>query len=303
MAKDDTKAKKAGNNTTSNAQDIATGPTDSVYTVPTFDAILKSRPITFVVGANKTEFTAHAGVLTRVSDPIEVLLDGHMKEAKEGRVTWDDVDDETFVRFIQWAYTEDYSTAEPDILLDASNIQIGASAGSSTSKPQQAEKPLHSVQDRSVDTASQTTQGGVRSGDMAKQFTTSTDYALAYIDFEPRINSEGCEDYTKVFFCHASLYIIADKYDITPLSELSMHKLYATLKAFKLYSSRVSNILSLAELVFENTCDGDKMRTMIVHYCACIVEDLTKCEKFHLTLQAYPDFSSALITKMTERLD
>lgn len=45
------------------------------------------------------------------------MLNGHMKEATEGIVEWDDLGEDTFVRFGQYAYTGGYDAAEPDILL------------------------------------------------------------------------------------------------------------------------------------------------------------------------------------------
>jgi hypothetical protein len=45
-----------------------------------------------------------------------------MSEAKEGCAFSGEVDEHTFVRFSQYAYTGDYTTADPEILLDASSI-------------------------------------------------------------------------------------------------------------------------------------------------------------------------------------
>ncbi len=45
-----------------------------------------------------------------------------MSEAKEGCALLEDVDEGTFVRFSQYAYTGDYITADSDILLDSSTI-------------------------------------------------------------------------------------------------------------------------------------------------------------------------------------
>ncbi|KAK8042938.1 hypothetical protein PG994_013421 [Apiospora phragmitis] len=308
-----------------------------------FDIILRSRPITFVIGPNKTEYTVQAYALTRLSSPLRVLLDGGMKEANEGRVVWDDVDDHIFVHFIQWAYTDDYVPAEPYTMPDATSVQLHASP---TSESPQSEKVFYSLQEKPLEAPAEhrtstsrsnyyATDGSspfcssccnylqgclrgcaslvdehklksrvTRKGPaMVKDFVTSTDWAMHDTSFKPRLNKNPCEDYTIVFFCHASLYIIADKYDIGALSKLSMHRLHATLKAFTLYPSRMSDILSLAAFVFENTRDGDPIRLMIVHYCACIVEDLAKSEDYEPTLQNYPQFSSALMVKMSERLD
>ncbi|KAK6827517.1 hypothetical protein PG987_010858 [Apiospora arundinis] len=239
--------------------------------------ILPSRPITFVLGQAKTEFTIHADALTPISKALRVLIDGDMKEAKEACVTWDDVDSETFIRFAQWVYTNDYAPPDPDILLDSSNFSFQPAPSNNSSG--QPKENNYSIQDIS-------------------DLWRIPDHA-----FQPRPNTEGCEEYSKIFLCYANLYILADKYDITELSKLSMHKLYTTLVTFKLYHSCMSDILSLVELVYENTRDDDELRSMIVHYCACTVERLASCEEFQKTLQGYPEFSSALVAKMTERLD
>ncbi|KAK7957976.1 hypothetical protein PG988_012824 [Apiospora saccharicola] len=80
-----------------------------------FAAFTKSHIITFVIGSGATEFYLHADAISRLSKPLQALINGGMREAKEGRVVWDDLDDDTFIRFTQWAYTNDYETPEPDV--------------------------------------------------------------------------------------------------------------------------------------------------------------------------------------------
>lgn len=61
-----------------------------------------------------------------------------MREAKEKRVQWPDIDERTFVRFTQWAYTKTYVAEEPEILLDSSLIEVPLEGKSS-------EVPLYSL--------------------------------------------------------------------------------------------------------------------------------------------------------------
>ncbi|KAK7927857.1 hypothetical protein PG985_004855 [Apiospora marii] len=261
-----------------------------------YELILRSRPIVFVVGPGETEYTVHAESISRLSKALRVLIDGKMKEATDGRVVWEDVDEQTFVRFTQWAYTNDYDDASPDILLDASSIQTQPQSANSISV--EPEGGLYRIEDKAEKASSAT-----KSSAMSKAFCEGENWVMGSTTFKPRPNKEACEDYTKVFFCHTNLYILADKYDITKLGQLSMHKLHSTLKAFMLYPSRMGDILSLVELVFNNTLAEDELRTMLVLYCTCIVENLAKCEEFQLLLQGCPEFTSALVAKMIERLD
>lgn len=120
--------------------------------------------------------------------------------------------------------------------------------------------------------------------------------------FSPRKNTEGCEDYTEVFLCHAKLYVVADTYDIPSLKQLSLHRLHATLKEFTLYPSRMNDIATLAKYVFENTLPQDKIRDMVTLYYACIVEDARKQDGLESLIQEIPDFAFGLISEMSNRL-
>lgn len=75
-----------------------------------------------MVGPDQKGFIVHEKVISSLSKPLKALLTGSMKEAKEGRVVWDDVDEQTFVRFSQWAYVGDYDAGAPDIYLDHSTV-------------------------------------------------------------------------------------------------------------------------------------------------------------------------------------
>lgn len=87
-----------------------------------FKSIIGSDIFTFVIGPNCKEYKVHGTAISRLSKPLGVLINGEMREAKEKCVKWPDVDEKTFVRFTQWAYTETYVTEEPEILLDHSLI-------------------------------------------------------------------------------------------------------------------------------------------------------------------------------------
>ncbi len=47
-----------------------------------------------------------------------------MIEAKREYAVFDDVDEDTFIRFTQFAYTGDYAVAEPDVLLSQSDVGV-----------------------------------------------------------------------------------------------------------------------------------------------------------------------------------
>lgn len=91
-----------------------------------------------MIGSNGKEYHVHGTAISRLSKPLAVLINGDMREAKEKRVQWPEIDEQTFVRFTQWAYTKTYVAQEPNILLDSSLIQTPPEGKSS-------EVPLYSL--------------------------------------------------------------------------------------------------------------------------------------------------------------
>jgi len=60
-----------------------------------------------------TEFFVHEEAVAQTSKPLHTLVKGGLSEAQAVCTTWKDVDKETFKRFIQFAYTGDYSILKP----------------------------------------------------------------------------------------------------------------------------------------------------------------------------------------------
>lgn len=369
-----------------------------------------------MIGPNGKEYNVHGAAISRLSKPLGVLITGDMLEAKEKRVKWPDVDEKTFVRFTQWAYTKTYVTEEPDIILDPSiyQVPIFPTVTKTPSKGNASEIPLYSLFDvelghpqnkdccwnrscswyskrksksnykatclfcraaytttacascssvytdcpncgsltgttrnscpsyscnyrynGNVANTGQATCLRCRQGYSTKlcqcqaafsdcptcstvegnkanikrcvlinKFLdpSGTMYSTPTSIFSARKNTEGCEDYTGVFLCHAKLYVLGDKYDIPTLKQLSLHRLHATLKEFTLYPSRMNDIATLAKYVFENTVPEDKIRDMITLYYACIVEDARKHDGLKTLIEEVPDFAFGLIKKMSDRL-
>lgn len=73
------------------------------------EVIASSVPFRFLVGPNRREFTIHSALLSYLSPVLDKLVNGSFSEAAEKCVTWDSVDEDTFIRFWQYAYTGKYT--------------------------------------------------------------------------------------------------------------------------------------------------------------------------------------------------
>ena len=129
------------------------------------------------------------------------------------------------------------------------------------------------------------------------------EYPATGQEFHARPNQEAAEEYREVFLSHSKLYVVADKYGIDLLAKQVVRNLSMTLKSFTLHQNRVQDILSLVEHVFGNTRSNSDLRSMLVHYCACTIEDMSMNASFQDFLEDFPEFSAALVAKMIERLD
>lgn len=129
-----------------------------------------------------------------------------------------------------------------------------------------------------------------------------TAYPPLATTYLPRANTASMQDFTEVFLCHAKLYVLGDLYDLPALHQLSFHRLYATLKQFVLYPSRLNDIAILAKYLFENTRPDDKIRGLIMLYYACIIEDVSDSKSVKSLIDDFPDFAHKLIIGMSQRL-
>lgn len=266
-----------------------------------------------------------------------------MLEAKEGCAFLEDVDEQTFVRFSEYAYVGDYTTAEPEIFLDSSmteNTEVGVNGATAASDEDglplrknydfgsvielvepsiayadpiedewgfEASKKKSKKKAAFVDNSTEPPVPQSKKSILWDSFKSKL-YTTSHPSFQPRKNRKACEIYTPVFLSHARLYVFAEKYDIRPLKNLSLHKLQRTLSEFNLYLERVGDVVELLQYIYENTGEHengkvDDLRSLVAHYTACVVEKLAENDEFQGLLERAGSFVRDLIKRITERLD
>ncbi|KAM0816225.1 putative BTB domain-containing protein [Seiridium cardinale] len=84
-----------------------------------FKEIAQSKPFRFIVGTRHREFFMHADLVASMSKVLNVTVNGScngaakFEEALTNVAVWEDTDEDTFVRFCEFAYTGDYQAASP----------------------------------------------------------------------------------------------------------------------------------------------------------------------------------------------
>jgi hypothetical protein len=304
----------------------------------TRDSFIGSHPFRFLIGPDKKTFYVHTGLVAQHSSALGALVSGPMAEAKESCAILEDVDEGTFVRFVEYMYTNDYSVPDPVIVQTASNstFENGQDGTEETAVPDEPlASPIEeydwsfSKKDKKknkgskgnpwhrevapepsaempVDAPLEYPPHECKKDQLWSEFTEKA-YVRHREPWEPRQNKESSEDYTQVFLCHARIYVFSDRYCIEPLQELARQKLRLTLSTFILFSERVSDIVELVQYTYAHTMEHeegiDKLRSLVMDYVICQMEAIVKDKNFITLLQEPGALAKDLVLKSLRRLD
>ncbi|TGO35605.1 hypothetical protein BHYA_0152g00100 [Botrytis hyacinthi] len=263
-----------------------------LYILTTTNSILNSRLFKFTVGekvdGHATEFFVHEEAIVQLSKPLEALMRGGMLESQAGCTVWDDVSKETFERFVQFAYTGDYTVPMPVYrvmgrdrsdsleelyrLLSTESMKEkswGAQRGTEPLSeppspgvpPEPAEPALADVFPSITPEAKlhwlfrRLTNPESASVKCAADFKQLTFPLLALRNnynytCEPRACFDPYQIYSNLFISHAALYILGDFRLIDSLRALALYKLHKTLSVFRLNTENIQDIIDLARYVY-----------------------------------------------------
>ena len=195
------------------------------------------------------------------------MIHGSMMEAEQGFATLEDVDVNTFVRFVQWLYYGYYDAASPRSLASLDTYQ-------SPVRVTQKAKTCNSCHRTTYDAIPQPNESFVQRSYTVRNVKKDAP--------QPRPNSNKPEDYSEVFLGHARLYVFAEKYDLQILKTLALEELHATLAVYTLYQERTGDIVALLHYVYTNTAESksgvEDLRTLLSQYMETEADTLVKAK-------------------------
>jgi hypothetical protein len=273
--------------------------------------LIQSKLFTFYIGKEKKAFVVHSKAIAATSWHFHALVNNGMVQSQEGSVEYPDMEPNDFARFIEYAYRYDYTP--PSWILDerhADNGKADGAVSNSADEPQLLEEPIEDtpewVAPAEVDEYSDGRFRKLGKSQLIRKLRQSFDEQTYLTLHEPRTtllldrlpqqNSSAEQDFTPVFLAHARLYTFACMRLIDPLKRLALSKLHETLRRFKLYNRRVSDVVELARYAYEHgedrKSDGtiEDLRKLVVEYIACEVSTIGKHEAFALLLQEGGEF-------------
>jgi hypothetical protein len=254
----------------------------------TLDAIriLSSKLYRFSIGPQKREYTIHSAVVEIQSPTLNTLVNNtNFKEGCDCHAELEDVDEETFISFVEYAYTRSYG-----------EMHTVAPAPVAT----QAEIP--------EPPAAKPKKNGLKRSKLWVSFTAAVADARPpdYDDSRTSTVNILAEDKgIDLLLRHARLYLFADCYGISRLMGLSLYNLGTTLIIFGSQENRgdrMEDIVTLLRYCYDRPTP-EQLRSLLLLRAVCDVEKLWKRDSFRELLAAHRELAVDLVGIMIRRLD
>ncbi|KAL5903066.1 hypothetical protein ACKVV7_011374 [Pyricularia oryzae] len=287
-----------------------------------------SNQFRFLIGPEKQEYNIHSYLVAEQSAALRTTVHGEFKEAKDGFVTWDDIDERTFLSFWDYVYTGDYDDPEPVVGaeedVDDSSIEhdgiteangpnhhsIQASPAEEQGLELQPEKVA--IAEPEAPSASiwvHTPEKKAKTNRIPKRDMLWNDFQKSwpidmsiYVEDVTRSIGSRPTDHGDISIHHARVYVLGDRYDITRLMDLSFNKLHHALVEYDLSEHKLDGIVKLLRFCYAEAVP-EKLRQLVVHYVSCNAEMLWKSEEFQELLEDYGNLGRAVIGSLLLRLD
>lgn len=249
---------------------------------------------TILVGPDKKKAYIHSAMLANTSDVLNALVHGGMKEAKEKKVEWPHVDEETFSRFFQFVYGRDYVVPSPIVLSIPEDADNSHPENDDTNpSPEESDwNRTFSLQENWPEF------GPLYIQSYEDHHWVDDEFPHAQITWQPSPTYAN-QDWTPFFTKQVQLYVVADMYLVEPLIRLVLLRTYSFLRQFELLETNMDTVIDFIYLVYENTAPRygdrvDRMRDLVARYVAVVARAFEKYEAFTQLLEDHGDFAADL---------
>ncbi|KAK0617670.1 P-loop containing nucleoside triphosphate hydrolase protein [Immersiella caudata] len=211
-------------------------------------SLASSKPFFFTIGSNKREFMMHSALVASQSPTFERLVNNtNFKEGQSCRVDLENVEEETFIRFSQFAYTGKYDEGEVEAppvddepvnppsepLAPAEDDSWGFGV-TSTGKKKKGKSgwtsdepaPLSAGPKGIYDQTSRT----IVFEALAQKFVKRVSKLAAGPSTDTKKIQVGGRATSNPYLLHAKIFVFADYWGVTGLKEVSLCKLSSALQ-------------------------------------------------------------------------
>lgn len=268
------------------------------------------------------------------------MINGSMSEAVNEVATLEDVEAETFVRFIQWAYTGSYHVGRNNN--NNNNDDVGANhndVGESAMAEELADRvyaseeagwqlPPPTPKKILYARRAMNKKSGYGEDDFYPRsplenlrkafcerdypvFESSLAPSYPFYHYNNNVNNSNSnnnsglslDNQPEAFLLHAKLFVFGEKYDIQALKMRSIHNLHCSLSHHQLLPQHIPDITNLIHYSYENTLtSGDPLRDLLASYVELEMAVLIEAKPFEELLEAGGDFVGDFLKRVKKRI-
>ncbi|KAF2654131.1 hypothetical protein K491DRAFT_679937 [Lophiostoma macrostomum CBS 122681] len=265
--------------------------------VLSFQELVCSPQFTFICGDDEEPVVVHEAALASLSPPLDRLMKGPMREASEKMAMLPYVEKDDFLRLCEYAYRGQYTI--PDAVPSATSVKRPLALGEADlevliaeiEKADEEEREREKQYERQYEKqnlAGMTAEQRMRETKhldgqlplarrfVERQYIFGTPMRTEIMEgYKAKRNKHMTEDFTPIFLVHAKIYTLAGFFMIKDLEELALENLRATLKTFRIHSTRIGDVINLVRYTYESTPDRDgenedvnALRQLVLEYVA-----------------------------------
>ncbi|KAF8540029.1 hypothetical protein BDD12DRAFT_881313 [Trichophaea hybrida] len=275
------------------------------------NSFLATPVYTIAAGPKRKEFPVHSGLLSTNSEILRELVTGQSKTSRDRTIAWEQWDEATVGRFVQWLYTKEYQVPAPK----AAAITSRRSSGLDTRRPRptsrlfaEAMASTFAPSPPSTPSPPSSVLSDPASSSATPHRPTSSSAIPPRPASAPPIPDDVPLDYEEPFLAHAKLYALAQFTDITPLKLQCINRLAALLDEIRWIercSAAADNFVKLARYVYESTDSmahrEESLRVVVSSFAAFNFERLD-CPSMMALMAEGGDFVTDVVRRVMKSM-
>jgi hypothetical protein len=279
--------------------------------------LLNSKIFTFMVGENQTPIVVHSAAISALSEPLDRLINGDMREAQEACACLRDLEPEDFERICEFAYRGDYPAPKPVEIESSEHGEINQNGhGTENIAPIFSEPPassnstslLRGLVKGAKGKEKEKGQTELATAFRERQYMMARYSKMEYWSTYAPIQVSASQDFGPIFLAYARIYAFAEQWMVNKLKELTLKKLHDTLVSIlgPLSVSDRNAIMGLARFAYDNdyipdrgtTIKIDALRELIVEFMVIHVGDMRFCSDHELFLAEEGEYARDLMAAL-----
>lgn len=243
-------------------------------------------------------FTIHSALVAAQSPAFERLVNSEFKEAQDRRAELEDVDEATFIRFVQYAYTGEYEDGLGDAPPD--NGKRHSAEDETKIEAEPGKQDAYGILDFSTMKSRKKTSVSKVAVFEALSEKFKTTVSKLQVEEPNELSPLREELQQNAFLIHARMFVFADYWGVMRLKEISLQKLGKALGEARVKKRRVRDlVVDLVEYCYEDA-RPDELVGFVLMYAASKLPSLWISTRFQETFGEHKGLSVGLVRAIIE---